>query len=379
VGGGIPTHCGKCKESGMMNLTIPKCAVCKATIPIYGLAGQKATHCKRCKTDDLIDVKTAKCKKCNLKQPAFGREAKKPEFCADCKEPDMKDVRSKMCDKCGVKQPVFGYSNEKANRCADCKESDMVDIKSTKCIVCKVKFPVYGIPGGKNTHCRDCKTDDHIDVKNMRCIACNKHQATYGNPETRKIIHCRSCKIATDIDLRHQSCKSEYCTTRGYDKYDGYCAWCFQHLFPEDMRTRSIPRKSFEIEVASSILTYDSSYKHDKRLEGGGCDCLSRRRIDFWKVIGNTLLAIEVDENQHRRYDPEDEEQRYDDLFMVFSGKWIFIRFNPNAYRVNGKSKNIPLKERLPTLLDTIRLHEDRILKEKNTDLVEIHRLFFDS
>jgi len=48
--------------------------------------------------------------------------------------------------------------------------------------------------------------------------------------------------------------------------------------------------------------------------------------------IGNTLLCIETDENQHMSYDPQDEINRYNDLMMVHSGKWIFIRFNPDKY-----------------------------------------------
>ena len=45
------------------------------------------------------------------------------------------------------------------------------------------------------------------------------------------------------------------------------------------------------------------------------------------------MLAIETDEHQHRSYDAEDEENRYDDVFVgAHSGKWIFSRFNPDAY-----------------------------------------------
>jgi hypothetical protein len=363
----------------MINVTVSKCAVCKLTIPIYGISGGKPTHCKQCKLEGMIDIKTSKCKSCKEKQPVYGKEQGKPEFCVSCKEPDMDDVVSKRCKVCKIKQPFFGYEEKKASHCGDCKLDGMIDLKSIKCIVCKQKNPVFGLPGQKRTHCKDCKTYEHIDVKNKRCCLCKSHQATYGDPITKEIKHCKLCKKDTDIDLRHIQCKSEHCDTRAQEKFDGYCAWCFQHLFPEDERTCAMPRKSFETEVASAILAHDASYKHDKRLESGGCDCLSRRRIDFWKVIGNTMLAIEVDEHQHRMYDSVDEQNRYDDLFMVFSGKWIFIRFNPNAYRENGKAKNSPLKERLPKLLDAIRTHEERAIKEKNMNLIEIHRLFFDS
>ena len=39
------------------------------------------------------------------------------------------------------------------------------------------------------------------------------------------------------------------------------------------------------------------------------------------KLIGGTILAIETDEFGHRGYDPTDEEIRYDDVYMIHSGK----------------------------------------------------------
>jgi hypothetical protein len=96
-------------------------------------------------------------------------------------------------------------------------------------------------------------------------------------------------------------------------------------------------------------------------------------------LIANTMLAVEVDENQHSRYNKQDEEIRYDDLFSVLSCKWIFIRFNPDGYKDNeGNRKNYKLKSRLPVLLQEIENHIIRIEKEENKDLVEIYKLYYD-
>ena len=48
--------------------------------------------------------------------------------------------------------------------------------------------------------------------------------------------------------------------------------------------------------------------------------------------LDNKIIIIEVDEFQHKRYNEKDEEIRYDDLFMLHGGKFVFIRFNPDAY-----------------------------------------------
>ena len=64
---------------------------------------------------------------------------------------------------------------------------------------------------------------------------------------------------------------------------------------------------------------------------------------------------------------------------MAFSGKWVFIRFNPHDYKCkNGKVIKRKLKEKLPELIAEIEKHEERIRKEQNLELLEIYKLFFD-
>ena len=111
---------------------------------------------------------------------------------------------------------------------------------------------------------------------------------------------------------------------------------------------------------------------HDTLLYTGSCDCTHRRRIDHRKLIGNTILAIETDEFAHSKYDKKDEELRYDDLYMIHSGKWIFIRFNPDL----DKSKT-NIENKLNTLVETIKISIERINKEENKDLLEIIKLYY--
>ena len=95
-----------------------------------------------------------------------------------------------------------------------------------------------------------------------------------------------------------------------------------------------------------------------------------RRRIDHRKLIGATLLCVETDEFGHRGYNTKDEEIRYDDLFMVHSGKWVFIRFNPDG-------KGVDMVDKLTRLVEEIRIQIKRIEREENNELLEVVKLFY--
>ena len=84
------------------------------------------------------------------------------------------------------------------------------------------------------------------------------------------------------------------------------------------------------------------------------------------------MLAVETDEFGHRGYDVTDEEIRYDDLYMIHSGKWIFIRFNPDTNR-----SKIDIEDKLDKLIETIFYCIERIKGGENIDPVEIIKLFY--
>ena len=91
------------------------------------------------------------------------------------------------------------------------------------------------------------------------------------------------------------------------------------------------------------------------------------------------MLCVEIVEDQHKRYLKQDEEHRYDDLFMDFSCKYIFIRYNPDPYRdADGKKRNPRFDTRTALLEQLIIMLTRRINHELNTELVEIHHLCYD-
>ena len=220
----------------------------------------------------------------------------------------------------------------------------------------------------------------------MRCVEvdCNKSArgktqkcVEHGGGKRCTHLGCKkSAQGNTDLCGEHGGgLRCPYCVSwpdsrMGSKSYDSYCATCFKHLFPEDPRSKVVYAHTKEIRVRNAINEQFEGFIHDKPLYTGHCDCTMRRRIDHRKLIGATLLCVETDEFAHRGYDPKDEEVRYDDLYMVHSGKWVFIRFNPDG-------KGVDMEDKLTRLMDEIQIQIKRIENEENTELVEIVKLFY--
>jgi hypothetical protein len=302
----------------------------------------------------------------------------------------------KVCLVCEEKAAISGFPDTTATHCTDHQlKGIMVSYKfPCKCPQGKKegKRKIYGKVDEKTgkikaTNCIFCKTDDMFSsqpTENKVCDHCNKTRATYGFPG-KGMSRCFSCKEDLMEDLAHLSqrcinCKDWVDSRRGIKELDDYCSPCFQQIFPLDLRTLKMHRKTKEIAVRDFINLNYQGFQHDKPLEYSiDCDCTHRRRIDHRKLFGNTMLCIETDEYQHKKYDSQDENDRYHDLFMAFSCKFIFIRFNPDSYIDSyGDNTNPPLSNRLDELKTMIDNQIERIECELNTEPLEVHYLFFD-
>ena len=309
------------------------------------------------------------------KQSVFGLVGdKKALYCAKCKKDNMVDIKSKRCV-CKKHIPYFGLiGDKKPTHCSECRTSDMVDIKNKKC-KCKKHIPLYGLIGDeKPMYCNQCKTDNMINIKSKKC-KCKKHIPKYGLMGDNKALYCSVCRTSDMVDIINRRCKSIHCDTRANKKYDNYCIHCFKHLFPNDPRTPLIRFKTKELYVKEYLNENHNGFIHDTALETEHCDCSHRRKIDFRMLINNTMLCIEVDENQHSSYKNDD--IRYDDLMMTFTGKFIFIRFNPDNYRINGVLKKTQIRTRLNKLSNEIVKQQSRIDNEENNDMLEIIKLYY--
>jgi hypothetical protein len=315
---------------------------------------------------------------------------KKRLYCVEHKEKGMVNLKKKNCTYEGCKKSAQGKTDKcvahgGGKRCIEegCKKS--AEGKTDKC-------KKHG--GGKRCIEEGCtksakgKTDKCIaHGGGKRCIEEGCLASARGKTD-KCVAHgggkrcneegCKASAIGkTDKCVAHgggnrcPNCIDWIDSRGGSIKYDGYCATCFKRIFPEDERSKVVYSHTKEIMVRNKINEHFEGFIHDKPLYTGNCDCTHRRRIDHRKLIGNTILAVETDEFGHRGYDEEDEEIRYDDLYMIYSGKWIFIRFNPDT----NKDKT-DIEDKLEKLIETMNIMIERIEKEENKELLEIIKLY---
>ncbi len=358
----------------------------------FNFTGLKPKYCGNCKEDGMVDVYNPKCITCNLKQPNFNFPTEsKGLYCGDCKKDGMVDVKNTKCIKCNLKRPLYNIPTEsKGLYCGDCKKDGMVDVKSPKCITCNLKIPYFNFPTeSKRLYCCDCKKDGMIDVANPKCITCNLTRPVFNFPTESKGLYCGYCKLPDMVNVKDKKCITNLC--QQLSQKDNYCMRCYYFHNPLKKPKRL---KVKEEEVVNYIKQEfkDIELITDKALIGDGL-CLNNRP-DVLIHLNKHSIIVEIDENQHKWYNPICDEARINNIQEALNRPIIIIRFNPDAYTENGKKikscfkndektgfKTIPKNQeqnwndRLTKLKETI----TSFLEDYNDEPIRIVKLFYDS
>ncbi len=109
--------------------------------------------------------------------------------------------------------------------------------------------------------------------------------------------------------------------------------------------------------MALKFLTeiYPGVFIHNRQLRLPDAHCKAHnRRVDFQTTIKGEfttyLVVTEIDENQHKYYDPNDEIERINQIFEDLGMKMVFIRFNPDGYKIGSVRKRTPMEKRYQAL-----------------------------
>jgi hypothetical protein len=217
-------------------------------------------------------------------------------YCVIHKTPNMANVLDKPCIHTGCKtKPVFNYEGQKTPLyCMRHKLKDMINIKDNKC-----NYP-------------ECKTIAGFNfIGEKTPLYCSKHKST------------------NMINIVHRTCKTEHCYTYVQEKYNGYCLYCYVHMFPDKPVFRNYKTKEYAVVeyIKNKFPVYD--WVADRKIPDG----CSKRRPDLLLDLGYQIIMIEIDENQHIDYDCSCENKRLMELSLDVNHRpIIFIRFNPDDY-----------------------------------------------
>lgn len=390
--------CKKCSDDNMVNLINKRCEEpgCNKLSASFDTPGGKGKYCSQHKKDGMINLKHRNCHEGNCKKSiAYDMPGGIGKFCAEHKKDGMIDIKHPKCKEngCNIINPIYGNKNESGIYCMAHKKDGMINVRNKTCEYenCDIR-PSYANKGTSPQFCLKHKKDGMINVTEKTCSISNcSKQPTFNYSNSNVPLFCLEHKKETMVNVTSKKCPGPpglqgptgFCPIGkiGNKKYNYFCCECFARAFPNDPRTHLINKKSDELLVRDFIHSNfpKLNFVHDSPLWLDSCECNHKRRVDLRTLIENTLLVIEVDEYQHKDRDINDEDVRYNDLFMIHSGKWIFIRYNPHIYKDNTGKRCNPWKEkRLTILKDEIIKHIERIKTEKNNELIEIHKLFFD-
>jgi len=177
--------------------------------------------------------------------------------------------------------------------------------------------------GRQKYRCKECGGSaicEHDKRKNT-CKECGGSQICEHGKWKSKCKDCGGSAL----------CKSAWCHTSGIKKYDGHCFQCTVNLHPEIPVARNFKTKETAVREFVTESFPNVTCIADKKV-ADGC---SRRRPDILIDMGSHVIVVEIDENQHTPYDTSCENRRLMEISQDLGHRPIvFIRFNPDAYRV---------------------------------------------
>jgi hypothetical protein len=198
-------------------------------------------------------------------------------------------------------------------------------------------------------------------------------------PGTKRGLFCNEHKKDGMEDVRNPRCKTPLCgiILAGSTATKEYCSRCTAYMFPDKpsfFKTREMKLKEY-----LTAQYPDKTIVHDKRVE---CHLY---RPDFVFDMGSHIIVIELDENQHKKYDTSCDNKRLMSIFHGLASRpMVMIRFNPDRCdnvagcfkkdgQLSGQGKEWKLRtEKLKSRIDFwINSQADRE--------ITIEHLFFDS
>jgi hypothetical protein len=342
-------YCWIHKEDGMIDVKSPECQElgCDIKQPKFNFKGEKTgIFCRIHKKEGMIDVKRKYCIEtgCQTSCKYNFKGEKEPLYCFPHKKDGMIDILSKYCQHkdCESVQPKYNFEGEKAGiYCHQHKLQGMIDIYRRICECGKTA--TYALPGMLPEKCAKHKSSGMINPPRKQCEADEcKEFATHGIKGT---VHCEQHAQTDEYLLTERNCLK--CNRLDILNTQGLCV-NFCSLEERDRLMKKQVKKKEEfvrklLEAEIDVQEYVIQEWQDSIID----PTCTKRRPDFVYHCGNHIVIVEVDEDQHKSYSNcgstreeklAGENRRMFEIFQIFQGlPVVFIRYNPDGFRVNQK------------------------------------------
>lgn len=335
----------------------------------FGYINSSRTMCKEHRLPDMIDPHRKYCEYIScVKSASFGLASDNIKmFCYTHKTSDMICLGKKLCEfeSCKSEASYGLVEDNKVTRCHLHKLTDMKKLGVTVCEQCD-NFASYGFEvDGILRYCYDHKLEGSIHLLRKRCDIDNCFKRVdygfYHCPTTR----CSEHKLPDQV--RYKYCNPKcHCNNKAIYGKEKPTA-CIEHKAIDDILIvkisiciccyLEIPMNSIQSDTCQECYDYLNNPNHPKAKENKIGRLLIRLEVNLIShdriidtqcnkyrpdyVIDNNhnIIIVEVDEDKHSSKAYKCEINRMKEIANCFGGTpVIFIRFNPDSYRVEGKS-----------------------------------------
>jgi EsV-1-7 cysteine-rich motif len=369
-----PTHCKAHATPAMTDVVNKQCTYSSCSVgPSYGVEAGKPTHCKAHAEAGMTDVKSKHCVHVNCSvRPSYGLIAKTPTHCKAHALPTMSNVKHPQCahPNCTV-IPSYGIEANRPTHCKAHAEPTMSNVRDKQCDHegCTRQNPNYGIPGQVATHCKTHHTEGMLLIKHRRCqFKKCKQVPLYG---ILHASHCDDHKLSTHVNLVEAKCGS--CNLLQVLNADQLCMYCVPGTVDRARLAKQREIQGF-LDAHPALCNYLLS---DRRFSVPelGAGCTTKTRPDFIWDCGTHFVVLEIDEHQHCGYAEECDCARMINMGEDMMRRGIFIRYNPDGFKAEGRKMNVNWSRRTDLLAKWLTAAFERTESENTLEIV---RLYFD-
>jgi hypothetical protein len=331
------------------------------------------SSCKECGGSQICEHnrKRSHCKECGGSQICEHDRIR--SVCKECGGGSIceHNRQKNKCKECGGSQ--ICEHNREMSKCKECRGSQICEHnrEMSKCKECRGNsICEHNREMSKCKECRGNSICEHDRIRSV-CKECRGGSICEHNKRRSSCSTCSTnrknfCQICQSVDIRHSP-------------YSPLCFRCHCLSHPEEPIPRRYKLKQHYI--YDKIKGVYSDFEYDKTISGG----CSNKRPDFLFDKLTHSVIVEIDEDQHNKYDSSCDKVRTMSMFTDLGNRpLVMIRFNPDEYNKNrccfsfDEKNNIivnedEFKNRIEMLLDNIQFRLDNI---PNKELTEI-KLFF--